>query len=106
MDLERGVCGEIYTKTEKKRKLRDALEAHCRSKKLGSKKLAHNKIKKMKVQIENANIEEEEDISINDLESQESRIVELLECEETLCNLKQLHVNAKSKLCKYVSSGK
>jgi hypothetical protein len=101
MDSERGVRGDIYAETEKKRKLRDALEAHC-----GSKKLAYDRINKMKVQKENANIEEEDDISIDDPDSQESRIVELLECEETLRNLEQLHVNAKRKLRKYVSSGK
>ena len=44
IDLERGVRGDIYAKTEKKRKLRDALEAHC-----GSKKLAYERINKMKV---------------------------------------------------------
>ena len=60
----------------------------------------------MKDQKENENREEEDDISIDDPDSQESRIVELLECEETLRDLKQLHINAKSKLCKYVSSGK
>ena len=59
----------------------------------------------MKDQKENTNIQEEDDISINDPDSQESRIVELLEFEETLRDLKQLHVNAKSKLRKYVSSG-
>ncbi len=51
------------------------------------------------------NVEDEDDISIDDPDSQESRIVELLECKEMLRDLKQLHVNAKSKLRKYVSSG-
>ncbi len=59
----------------------------------------------MKDQRENVNVEDEDDISVDDPDSQESHIVELLECEETLPDLKQLHVNAKSKLRKYVSSG-
>ncbi len=100
MESERGLCGDIYTEMEKKRKLRDALEAHC-----GSKKLAIDRINKVKDQRENVNVEDEDDISIDDPDSQESCILELLECEERLHNLKQLHVNAKSKLCKYVSSG-
>ena len=101
INLERGVHGDIYAETGKNHKLCDASEAHC-----GSKKLAYDRINKMKVQKENANIEEEDEISVDNPDSQESCIVVLLECEETLRNLKQLHVNAKSKLCKYVSSGK
>ena len=67
--------------------------------------LAINRINKVKDQREYVNVEDEDDISIDDPDSQESRIVELLECKETLRDLKQLHVNAKSKLRKYVSSG-
>jgi hypothetical protein len=101
MESERGLCGDIYAEMEKKRKLRDALEAHC-----GSKTLANNRINKVKAQKMNVNIKEDDDISINDPDSQEPRILELLEHKETLHNLKQLHITVKNKLCKYMSSGK
>jgi hypothetical protein len=101
MESERGLRGDIYAETEKKRKLRDALEAHC-----GSKTPANKRINKVKAQKMNVNIKEEDDISIDGPDSQESRILELLEREETLHDLKQLHITAKNKLRKYVSSGK
>ncbi len=54
---------------EKKRKLRDALEAHC-----GSKKSAIDRINKVKDQRENVNVEDEDDISIDDPDSVVGRL--------------------------------